>query len=65
MSDGYITTKDLSGKRAITGVARLEAEKLNEAIYAAMRKEVLEELKEKEKKESNIKKEKKEKTAAK
>jgi|TARA_R100001594_G_scaffold113187_1_gene148033 hypothetical protein len=28
--DGYITSKDLSGKRALTGVARKDAEKRKE-----------------------------------
>ena len=64
MSDGYITTKHLSGEEALTGVARLEAEAEDNEYYEAVRAEVLEELKEKERKESNIKKRKKEKTVA-
>jgi len=61
MSDGYITSKQLSGNEGLTGVARSEDEKAREydeaVLTAAL--EILK--KEKEKKESNIKKEKKEK----
>ena len=65
MSDGYITSKQLSGKEANTGVARTEAK----AAYAKreevhklatqMAEEIVKE--EREKKESNIKKEKRKK----
>ena len=62
MSDGYITSKQLSGKEGLTGVAAREAaqedREFDEAILE-MADEILK--KEKEKKESNIKKEKKEK----
>ena len=65
MSDGYITSKQLSGKEASTGVARTEAKaaqakkenvlELAKQMAAQLVKE------EREKKESNIKKEKRKK----
>ena len=62
MSDGYITSKQLSGNEAHTGVARTEAkaaaEKKENVLKLAkqMAAQIVEE--EREKKESNIKKEK-------
>ena len=62
MSDGYITSKQLSGKEGLTGVAAREAEEEGRAWDDAVLEMAVEILKkEKEKKESNIKKEKKEK----
>jgi hypothetical protein len=62
MSDGYITSKQLSGNEGLTGVAAREAEQeereFDEAVLE-MAAEILK--KEKERKESNIKKRKKEK----
>ena len=65
MSDGYITSKQLSGKEANTGVARTEAKaaysKRDEIQKLAMQmaEQIVKE--EREKKESNIKKEKRKK----
>tara|TARA_R110002110_G_scaffold410236_1_gene633496 strand:- start:68 stop:289 length:222 start_codon:yes stop_codon:yes gene_type:complete len=65
MSDGYITSKQLSGNEANTGVARTEAktakERHDNALQLAeqMASQLLKE--EREKKESNIKKEKRKK----
>jgi hypothetical protein len=62
MSDGYITSKQLSGNEGLTGVAAREAEEEERAWDDAVLEMAVEILKkEKEKKESNIKKEKKEK----
>tara|TARA_R110002020_G_scaffold192035_1_gene392045 strand:- start:238 stop:444 length:207 start_codon:yes stop_codon:yes gene_type:complete len=62
MSDGYITSKQLSGKEGLTGVAAREAERENREFEETILEMATEILKEKkEKKESNIKKEKKEK----
>jgi hypothetical protein len=65
MSDGYITSKQLSGKEAHTGVARTQ-DKVREAqkeevltLAQQMAEQILKE--EREKKESNIKKEKRKK----
>jgi|TARA_B100001964_G_C13923683_1_gene461302 hypothetical protein len=62
MKDGYITSKQLSGKEGLTGVAAREAEQEDrefDKVILEMAAEILKE--KKEKKESNIKKEKKEK----
>jgi len=65
MSDGYITSKELSGIEAHTGVARTEAkaatEKKDNVLKLAkqMAEQIVEE--ERQKKESNIKKEKRKK----
>ncbi len=65
MSDGYITSKQLSGNEASTGVARTEAKSAKEKrdtvlkLAKQMAAEIVKE--EKERKESNIKKRKKEK----
>ena len=65
MSDGYITSKQLSGNEGLTGVAKREAEQAEreyEETILQMAAEIKANLKkEKERKESNIKKRKKEK----
>lgn len=65
MSDGYITSKQLSGNEASTGVARTEAKSAQEKKDTVLKlaKEMAQQLakEEKERKESNIKKRKKEK----
>tara|TARA_Y100001951_G_C11272953_1_gene259989 strand:+ start:748 stop:948 length:201 start_codon:yes stop_codon:yes gene_type:complete len=66
MSDGYITSKQLSGNEGLTGVARTEAEQDDRDYDDAIREVAMELIqKEREKKESNIKKEKRKKSAAK
>ena len=65
MSDGYITSKQLSGKEANTGVARTEAKSAHEKKENVLKlaKQMAEQMvkEEREKKESNIKKEKRKK----
>ena len=66
MSDGYITSKQLSGNEWLTGDARTEAEQDDRDYDDAIREVAMELIqKEREKKESNIKKEKRKKSAAK
>ena len=66
MSDGYITSKQLSGNEGLTGVARTEAEQDDRDYDDAIREVAMELIqKEREKKESIIKKEKRKKSAAK
>jgi len=65
MSDGYITSKQLSGNEGSTGVARTEAkaakEKRDEVLELATKMAEIMVKEEREKKESNIKKEKRKK----
>ena len=65
MSDGYITSKQLTGNEASTGVARTEAKAASEKKENVLKlaKQMAAQLvkEEREKKESNIKKEKRKK----
>ena len=62
MSDGYITSKHLSGTEGLTGVARTQAQEREKLIQRKVEELAAKMIKEeRQKKESNIKKEKRKK----